>query len=55
MRVTRASTNGEVIDPAKVQEGCREEMGFMSQMKIWNRVTREKAQEDPDGTIVGTR
>ena len=52
---TRDSTTGEVLDPAKVQEGCNEAIGFMSQMKVWDRVTREKAQQYPDGKIVGTR
>ena len=52
---TRDSTTGEVLDPAKVQEGCSEDMGCMSQMKVWDRVTREEAQQDPDGKIVGTR
>ncbi len=27
----------------------------MSQMGVWDRVTREKAMQDPDGKIVGTR
>ncbi len=28
------STTGEVLDPGKVQEGCNEEIGFMSQMHV---------------------
>ena len=52
---TRDSTTGEVLDPTKVEEGCQEEMGFMSQMHVWNRVTREEAFRDPEGKIVGTR
>ena len=52
---TRDSTTGEVLDPKKVEEGCQEEMGFMSQMHVWNRVTREEALRDPEGKIVGTR
>ena len=27
----------------------------MSQMGVWDRVTREEAQRDPEGKIVGTR
>ncbi len=46
---TRDSTSGELLDPKKVQEGCDEELGFMSQMGVWDRVTREKACNDPDG------
>ena len=49
------STTGEVLDPTKVQAGCDEEIGFMSQMRVWDRVTREQAKNDPDGKIVGTR
>ena len=30
-------------------------MGFMSQMHVWDRVTREQARQDPEGQIVGTR
>ena len=52
---TRYSTSGELLDPKKVQEGCNEELGFMSQMGVWDRVTREKARNDPEGKIVGTR
>ena len=29
---TRDSVTGEALDPTKVDEGCQEEMGFMSQM-----------------------
>ena len=49
------STTGEVLDLAKVQAGCDEELGFMSQMGVWNKVPREQAQNDPEGKIVGTR
>ena len=49
------STTGEILDPSKVQAGCDEEMGFMRQMNVWNKVSREQAQNDPDGKIVGTR
>ena len=49
------STTGETLDPIKVQEGCDEEMKFMSQMHVWDRVTRVSAQSDPEGNIVGTR
>ena len=52
---TRDSTTGELLDPAKVDEGCTEEMGFMAQMRVWDRVTREEARSDPEGKIVGTR
>ena len=52
---TLDSTTGETLDPAKVEEGCQEEMGFMSQMHVWDRVTREEAKRDPEGKIVGTR
>ena len=52
---TRDGTTGELLDPSKVQEGCDEEMGFMSQMHVWDRVTRESAKPYPEGTIVGTR
>ena len=49
------STTGEILDPAKVKAGCDEELGFMSHMHVWDKVTREQAQSDPDGKIVGTR
>ncbi len=49
------STTGGTLDPVKVQAGCDEEIGFMSQMNVWNRVTREQARNDPEGKIVGTR
>ena len=52
---TRDSTSGELLDPKKVHEGCQEELGFMSQMGVWDNVTREKARNDPEGKIVGTR
>ena len=52
---TRDSTSGELLDPKKVHEGCQEELGFMSQMGVWDKVTREKAKNDPEGKIVGTR
>ena len=49
------STSGEILDPGKVQAGCDEEMGFMAQMHVWDKVPRAQAQNDPDGKIVGTR
>ena len=49
------STTGEILGPAKVQAGCDEEIGFMSQMHVWDGVTREQARNDPEGQIVGTR
>ena len=49
------STTGEVLDPEKVQAGCDEELGFMNQMRVWDKVSREQAQDDPEGKIVGTR
>ena len=49
------STTGESLDPTKVQAGCDEEMGFMTQMHVWDKVPRVQAQNDPDGKIVGTR
>ena len=52
---TRDSTTGEVLDPAKVKEGCAEETGLMSLMHVWDRVTREQARQGPEGKIVGTR
>ena len=52
---TRDSTSGELLDPKKVHEGCREELGFMSQMGVWDRVTRKHARKDPAGKIAGTR
>ena len=52
---TRDSTSGELLDPKKVHEGCQEELGFMSQMGVWDKVTRQKAKNDPEGKIVGTR
>ena len=52
---TRDSTSGELLDPRKVDEGCQEELGFMSQMGVWDKVTREYAKSDPEGKIVGTR
>ena len=48
---TRDSTTGEMLDPAKVNEGCEEEMEFMSQMHVWDRVTREEARNDPEGNM----
>lgn len=52
---THDSTTSEVLDPVKVKEGCDEEMGLMSHMRVWDRVTRESARDDPEGKIVGTR
>ena len=52
---TRDSTSGELLDPKKVHEGCQEELGFMSQMGVWDKVIRENARNDPEGEIVGTR
>ena len=52
---TRDSTTGELLDPARVDEGCDEEMGFMAQMHVWDRATRKEARNDPEGKIVGTR
>ena len=49
------STTGELLDPRKVQEGCEEEMKFMSHMHVWDKVIRVSAQNDPEGNIVGTR
>ena len=49
------STTGEILDPAKVQAGCDEEIGFMSQMHVWDNVTRDQARNGPEGKIVGTR
>ena len=46
------STTGEILDPAKVKAGCDEVLGFMSHMHVWDKVTREQAQSDPDGKIV---
>ena len=40
---SRDSTTGDTLDPAKVNEGCEEEMWFMSQMHVLDRVTREEA------------
>ena len=56
---TRDSTSGELLDPRKVEEGCQEELGFMSQMGVWDKVTREYAKSDPErktsGNTVGVR
>lgn len=52
---TRESTTGEVLDPAKVIEGRDEEMGLMSPMHVWDRVTREQARQYREGQIVGAR
>ena len=52
---TRDSTTGEVLDPVNVREGCEEEVGFMSQMHVWDRVTQGQARQAPEGKIVGTR
>ena len=49
------STTGEILDPAKVKAGCDEELGFMTQMHVWDKVTREQANNDPEGKVVGTR
>ena len=49
------STTREVLDPDKVQAGCDEELGFMTQMRVWDKVSREQALNDSDGKIVGTR
>ena len=43
------STTGEIFDPAKVQAGCDEDMGFMAQMHVWDKVTREQARNDSEG------
>ncbi len=45
----RDSTSGELLEPKKVHGGCQEELGFMSQMGVWDRVTRESAKNDPEG------
>ncbi len=37
----RDSTSGELLEPKKVHGGCQEELGFMSQMGVWDKVTRE--------------
>ena len=52
---TRDCTSGELLDPKKGHEGCQEELGFMSQMGVWDQVTRGKAKTNPEGKIVGTR
>ena len=52
---TLDSTTGELLEPQKVREGCDEEMKFMSQMHVWDKVTRVSAQNDTEGKIVGTR
>ena len=44
-----------MLDPTRVKPGCEEEIGFMAKMYVWDRVTREQAQRDPEGKIVGTR
>ena len=49
------STTGEILDPAKVKAGCDDELGFMAQMHVWDKVTREQADNDPEGKVVGTR
>ena len=49
------STTGEILDPDKVQAGCADELGSMTQMRVRDKVTREQAQSDPEGKIVGTR
>ena len=48
------STTGEILEPAKVQAGYDEELGFMKQMHVWNKVSREP-KNNPEGNIVGTR
>ena len=50
-----SSTTGEALDPAKVEAGCDEELGFMRDMHVWDKVTREQAHQDPEGKVVGTR
>ena len=52
---TQDSVTGETLDPRKVKEGCEEEMGFMKNMHVWDRVTRDQAQRDPEEQIVGAR
>ena len=37
---TRDSTSGELMDPKKVHDGCQEELGCMSQIGVWDKVTR---------------
>ena len=49
------STTGEVLDPDKVQAGCAEELGFMTQLHVWDKVPRVQALDDAEGKIVGTR
>ena len=46
---TRDSVTGEVLVLAKVKQGCEEEMVCMAKMHVWDRVTREQAQMDPEG------
>ena len=41
----RDSTTGEVLNPAKVAEGCEGGMGLMSQMRVWDRMTREGTRQ----------
>lgn len=52
---TRDSATGEPLYPDKVSEGCEEYIGFMSQMHVWDCVTRAEAKKDPEGNIVGAR
>ena len=49
------STTGKVLDPAKVKEGRKEELGYMRMMHVWDRVPRSEAAQDGQGKIVGTR
>ena len=45
---TLDSTTGEILEPAKVKAGCDEELGFMKQMHVWDKVPRKQAQNDPE-------
>ena len=49
------SITGEELDSKLVQEGCEEEIGFMTKMHVWDYVSRTVAEEDAEGKIVGTR
>ena len=37
------TTTGKALDPAKVKEGRKEELGYMRKMHVWDRAPRSEA------------
>ena len=47
----RDSTTGEDLDASQARAGCDEELEYMRDMKVWDRVLRTEVQ----GKVIGTR